>query len=345
MVIIIDINININTLLNRQQGGMPATGKFNQNYCVMNIAIAGKAHLESGGKILLPPSALNTLSRLHIQFPMQFEISNTDKHRSSHCGVLEFTAEEGVCYMPKWMMNNLQLKDQDIVTIKSATLPNGQFVKIQPHTQAFLETANPKAILENALRKFATLTKAEDFVIEYNNKNYTLRVLEIKPVNPSNAISIIETDISVDFAPPLDSKPEETYKPQTTGFTFGTTSVAKLIPPGSSKKPQNDSDEEESSDEDEPKFKAFGGTAARLDGKSGTPSTPPKNMLGTSPKPQTNSPPVSELIQYISNFQTKNPSLLHLLTNRKSIITIYRTTAITRVIRIPLVFDIIFEFS
>jgi hypothetical protein len=33
---------------------------------------------------------------------MLFEISNMKEGRVSHCGVLEFVAEEGVVYLPYW---------------------------------------------------------------------------------------------------------------------------------------------------------------------------------------------------------------------------------------------------
>eukprot|EP01133_Synstelium_polycarpum_P020202 gene20202-24224_t len=188
-------------------------------------------------------------------------------------------------------MDNLQLQDQGLIHIQSASLPTGEFVKIQPHSESFMEISNPKAVLENALRKFATLTKAEDFVIEYNKNKYCLRVVDIKPNNPSNAISIIEADISVDFAPALDTKQVEPQnnRPQVTnnssgGLTFGGGGVTI---PGAAKKKKDDSDDEESSDEEQPKFKAFAGMGARLDGKSGT---PPKTMMGTSPKPSTTPP-------------------------------------------------------
>eukprot|EP01132_Coremiostelium_polycephalum_P003975 gene3975-4971_t len=273
--------------------GMPQPqGRFFQKFKAYPVSFIEKSFLESGGKILLPPSALNTLSRLSIQYPMLFEISNPTTQRASHCGVLEFIAEEGICYLPFWMMSNLGLKEGDFIDVKSATLPKGTFVKIQPFTSNFLDISNPKAVLENSLRKFATLTKDDEIVIDYNNNKYHLKVVEIKPNNSSNAVSIIEADISVDFAPPMDSK-EATQAAQKPGgnaagsgggLTFGTTS--KPIP---GKKQQNDDDEEEESseDDDEPKFKAFGGSGMRLDGKVGT---PPKTVLGTSPKPVLSSP-------------------------------------------------------
>ena len=53
--------------------------------------------------VLLPPSALDTLARLHIDYPMLFKLENEASSRHSHCGVLEFSAPEGSCYMPYWV--------------------------------------------------------------------------------------------------------------------------------------------------------------------------------------------------------------------------------------------------
>ncbi|KYQ92399.1 ubiquitin fusion degradation protein UFD1 family protein [Tieghemostelium lacteum] len=153
-------------------------------------------------------------------------------------------------------MQNLLLESGDIIEVKNVSLLKGTFVKIQPHTSNFLEISNPKAVLENSLRKFATLTKGDEIMIDYNNNKYYLSVTEIKPNNSSNAISIIEADVEVDFAAPKDYKEEP--------------------------KKTDDSDDSDSEDET-PKFKAFTGSGARLDGKLGT--SPKPTMLGTSPKP------------------------------------------------------------
>jgi hypothetical protein len=41
----------------------------------------------------------------------------------THCGVLEFVAEEGVCYMPHWMMQNMLLQVGDMVKLRNVSLP------------------------------------------------------------------------------------------------------------------------------------------------------------------------------------------------------------------------------
>ena len=46
---------------------------------------------------------LNPAASLHIDYPMLFELRNAATERVSHCGVLEFIAEEGMIYMPYWV--------------------------------------------------------------------------------------------------------------------------------------------------------------------------------------------------------------------------------------------------
>ncbi len=84
--------------------GMPAV--FESQYNCSSTAVAGR-DVEEGDKIFLPPSALDKLSRMNVDYPMLFEITNNFIGKKTHCGVLEFSAEEGWCYMPFWMMQNL----------------------------------------------------------------------------------------------------------------------------------------------------------------------------------------------------------------------------------------------
>ena len=88
-----------------------------------------------------------------------------------------------------------------MATIANATLPLGRFVRIQPHRTEFIDLPNPKTVLENSLRNYACLTKGETIQVTFNQKEYFINILECKP---ADAISTIETDMEVDFAPPLD---------------------------------------------------------------------------------------------------------------------------------------------
>lgn len=55
----------------------------------------------------MPPSALDVLTRLNIVYPMLFKLTNQRANRHTHCGVLEFVADEGKVYIPYWVSNSL----------------------------------------------------------------------------------------------------------------------------------------------------------------------------------------------------------------------------------------------
>jgi ubiquitin fusion degradation protein 1 len=184
-------------------GGYPRSGRFEEQYHCYSVAYADKAHLEKGDKILLPPSAFDTLARLQVDYPMLFRLTSDTENRTTHCGVLEFTAEEGTCYIPFWMMQNLLLEEGSVITVTNVSLPKASFVKLQPQSVDFLEISNPRAVLEHALRNFSCVTKGDVIQIPYNNKNYHFA---LKEVQPQDAACIIETDCNVDFDAPVGYK-------------------------------------------------------------------------------------------------------------------------------------------
>ncbi|KAK7409788.1 hypothetical protein VNO78_00106 [Psophocarpus tetragonolobus] len=203
--------------------GYQNTSSFEQIYRCYSASFIEKPEIENGDKTFL-----------RIDYPMLFELTNGASERVSHCGVLEFIADEGTIYMPYWMMQNMLLEEGDNVRVKYVSLPKGRYAKLRPHTTDFFDISNPKAILETTLRRFSCLTTGDTIMVTHNNKKYYLDILETKP---ANTISIIETDCEVEFAPSLDYK------------KFGKPGIgSKTIEKG--------------------KFNPFFGTSRRLDGKS-----------------------------------------------------------------------------
>lgn len=185
------------------------TRPFNMTYRCFSVSMLPgneRQDVERGGKIIMPPSALEQLTRLNIEYPMIFKLTNKKTKRITHCGVLEFVADEGKVYLPHWMMANLVLEEGALIQIESVSLPVATFSKFQPLSEDFLDITNPKAVLENCLRNFSCLTTGDVIAIKYNSKVYELCVLETKP---GNAVIIIECDMNVEFAPPVGYKEEE----------------------------------------------------------------------------------------------------------------------------------------
>ena len=124
-------------------------------------------------------------------------------------------------------METLALSVGDLLQIKSTDLPPGQFVKLQPQSPAFLDISDPKAVLENAFRNFACLTKGDIFTFAYNDSVYSIQVLETKPsIAAKGAISVLETDLEVDFAPPIGY--EEPKRPSGTSTPASGAGGARL---------------------------------------------------------------------------------------------------------------------
>jgi ubiquitin fusion degradation protein 1 len=179
---------------------------YSRSYSFIFRFHTNKKQQQNGDKILLPPSAFDTLARLQVDYPMLFRLSvsvtgdNVGEERRTHSGVLEFTAEEGCCYIPFWMMQNLLIEEGTLITVTNVSLPKATFVKLQPQSVDFLEISNPRAVLEHALRNFSCVTMNDIIQIQYNNKNYHLA---LKEVIPAPAACIIETDCNVDFDAPV----------------------------------------------------------------------------------------------------------------------------------------------
>lgn len=139
------------------------------------------------------------------------------------------------------MMRNLLLVEGEILNIESVSLPVATFSRFQPQSEDFLDITNPKAVLENGLRSFACLTTGDIIAIKYNQRIYEMCVLETKP---GPAVSIIECDMNVEFAPPVGYKEPERVERQ----------QEKIVDPADLMTPPSG-------------FVAFKGHGNRLDGK------------------------------------------------------------------------------
>ncbi|PWZ02351.1 UFD1-domain-containing protein [Testicularia cyperi] len=194
------------------QGGMGMDPRFPRSpraydeyfkaYSMAMLPGKERLNVSYGGKIIMPPSALASLTNLDIESPWFFELRNTGavETKRTHAGVLEFIADEGNVHLPAWMMRTLGLSEGDPIRLTGTTLPKGKMVKIQPQTVDFLEISDPKAVLEQAFRNFSALTPGDIVEISYNCLTFEILIMEITP--NSDGISIIETDLEVDFAPP-----------------------------------------------------------------------------------------------------------------------------------------------
>ncbi|WVQ84773.1 hypothetical protein IAT38_006930 [Cryptococcus sp. DSM 104549] len=184
----------------------PPPSAFDIYLKAYSVAVMGgreRPEVMYGGKIIMPPSALAKLTSLDIDSPWTFQLRNprSPTTHTTHCGVLEFIADEGVVHLPAWMMKTLNLTEGDPIRLTGAKLPKGKMVKIQAQSTDFLQVSDAKAVLESALRYYSTLSANDIIEITYNGLTFEFLIMEITPPGPG--ISVIDTDLEVDFATPV----------------------------------------------------------------------------------------------------------------------------------------------
>ena len=182
---------------------------FIEVYKAFPASIMGREDIDLSNSIILPASALGVLSSMRnfkdSKNPILFRILNIELNMATHCGVAEFTAQEGTCYLPSNMFERLCLMEGQQVNIRNVDLKPGTFIKLQPHLTEFINNPNPKTILEYNLRNYFCVTEGDTISVKFSKKIYKLDIVQCKP---AKAIRTLNTDIEVDFCPPKDYKEE-----------------------------------------------------------------------------------------------------------------------------------------
>ncbi|GJS88281.1 F-box domain containing protein [Tanacetum coccineum] len=154
----------------------------------------------------MPASALSRSSQRRLVCRMTFRIakSNDTSTLHYHCGVAEFTADEGFVFLPIWVMKKLNISEGDLVNVKDTSLPEGNYIKVQPRTTKFVtDLSDHKLVLKKALRdNVACLTTGDIIVVNHDHNKYLIHITETKP---SRVVSLLENEnYEVEFAIPLD---------------------------------------------------------------------------------------------------------------------------------------------
>ena len=106
---------------------------FIEVYKAYPATMFGIDTIELSNSIILPPEALAKLSLMpnfgDSKNPVLFRIMNIDLNMYTHCGVKEFTAEKGTCYLPSNMFDRLCLEEGQKVNIRALPLKSGTFIK------------------------------------------------------------------------------------------------------------------------------------------------------------------------------------------------------------------------
>ena len=167
-----------------------------------------------GNKILLPPNVLHDLMTQELFAEgeiMFFKVINVKIEFGQVCGVHEFTASPGICHLPYHIMEDLALTEGENITIEKVNPPKGTYVKLRPHKTDFINLPDPKAILEKIMSKdYPVITRGQTIAINHVESNRVFRI-DILETKPAEIISIVNTDLNVDFDEPIDYVPPVQY--------------------------------------------------------------------------------------------------------------------------------------
>lgn len=143
-----------------------------------------------GDKVLLPPSVLEALSS-NALFPYMFELE-LDGVRT-HCGVAEFTAEEGTMGVPPKVARCLKLGEGTKsvrVRYKHLERCEGITLKVTPHD---VDYEIFRKVLETELRDYVTLSCGDVLHVGGNE-------IEVVRIRPNElAVCLIDADIDLEF--------------------------------------------------------------------------------------------------------------------------------------------------
>ena len=191
-------------------------------------------------KVIVPPSVLESLSKENVfsNGPIMFQIHSVSDgakngSRVSHCGVREFTAEDGTIQLPPKVFKSLEDDDISMVEIKYVILPSIKFVKFQPKLNVFSHVGPVKLVLEENLRLHSTLTLGDTVTVWYRGISYELVVKEITPDDDlyGHGGSLVNTDVEVDIDISEEFVERQQHQQQYSASTAGSSGSMHGAPP------------------------------------------------------------------------------------------------------------------
>ena len=172
--------------------------------------------LEQSDRCLVPTTILQKIHTSlgdELPNPLIFQLTREPKDSGQEevnvlgYGTVEFLEGIDHIYLSNRLIQQLWIQYGDHVMCQVCTepIPKGTGIKLQPHTSNFLTIDNPKKALEDALRYYYSILHEGDVIsLKYQNQTYDVTVVETKPDSP---ILSFNTDLEVDFLPPLDYVP------------------------------------------------------------------------------------------------------------------------------------------
>lgn len=177
------------------------------------------SRLEVSDKIMLPFEYAEEVYGNDAYRTNTFFEVKTQLGRKTHCALMDFVhgLPKDFALLPKWLMEDLLIEEQEPVMIRTVSLDLATFIKIQPHGVDFYEAVDKsgvdaKILLRESLRRYSALTEDTSVPIQIGSESYNVQIVELKPKAAVAIISAGEFEIPVDFDPAPDLEDESERK-------------------------------------------------------------------------------------------------------------------------------------
>ena len=196
-------NLKYNFLLPYNSFGKINFVEIYKGYSASSIGV--NEIINFSNNIILPLSTLIQLDEIYFNnhdndYPIFFKISNYEcDSYFTHCGVFEFTAKEGECYIPDNMFKSLNLKEGQKIVLRHTILEKGNYIQIRPNSEDCFNSIKDlsfRTILEYNMRNYFCITEGDRITFNYKKKTYDLDIVKCCP---NKSIMIINSDIYYDI--------------------------------------------------------------------------------------------------------------------------------------------------
>jgi hypothetical protein len=160
-------------------------------------SISNIDELEHSNKIILPPSILEYMVDHNIDTNVIFEIKKQNDYvQSLYMTAQEFSAVEGMCYIPYLHMQQAWLSDgEDIYIEIEINIPKGNSITLKPSCDSYIDIDNYKKKIEDIIvKRYSVLSTMDIIYLSHNNKIYTFDVMETLP---ADVIDMRNTDVDL----------------------------------------------------------------------------------------------------------------------------------------------------
>lgn len=167
--------------------------------------------MECSNKIVAPNNVLQKICQYNVQSEHVYQI-NKKMNRVSIEIYYEYSDMDpmnDVIYVPRYIFEGLGIEYGDTVDLDfvNEVIPKGIYVKMQPVTNQIQEVDDYQTYMTNHLQSnYSCLVQGDTIRFPYFDDVIEMIIHELQP---SNIVSITNTDLSVDFEPSVEQREKE----------------------------------------------------------------------------------------------------------------------------------------